>query len=106
MTVTRRALTPCHALGVSLFDHMPPHEGCFAPQLGYGPSSNHRQGGRVTHAGDRVRPAGTRRLLLRLLLVVMFAFGLAALTPGIASAEGEQLTGTLKTRSGPIEGIE
>jgi neutral amino acid transport system permease protein len=106
MTATRRALTLCHALGVSLFDHMPPHEGGFAPQLGYGPTSNHRQGGRVTHAGDRVRPAGIRRILLRLLLVALFAGALAMLTPGIAGAEGEQLTGTLKTRSGPVEGAE
>jgi neutral amino acid transport system permease protein len=60
----------------------------------------------VTHAGDPVRPAGIRRLMLRLLLVVTFAFGLAALTPGIAGAEGEQLAGTLQTRSGPVEGAE
>jgi branched-chain amino acid transport system permease protein len=60
----------------------------------------------VTRAEHAVRPAGKRRLLLRLLLVACFGLGLAALTPGIASAEGEQLTGTLKTRSGPVEGVE
>ena len=60
----------------------------------------------MTHAGPRVRPAGQRRLLLRLLLVACFGLGLAALAPGVAHAEGEQLTGTLKTRSGPIEGVE
>jgi neutral amino acid transport system permease protein len=60
----------------------------------------------VTHARDRARPAGVRRLLLRLLLVACFAVGLAAFTPGIASAEGEQVTGTLQTsRSGPIEDV-
>jgi branched-chain amino acid transport system permease protein len=58
----------------------------------------------VTRAEHAVRPAGKRRLLLRLLLVACFGLGLAALTPGIASAEGEQLTGTLKTRSGPVRG--
>ena len=61
----------------------------------------------MTHAGDRARPAGIRRLLLRLLLVGCFAVGLAAFTPGIASAEGEQVTGTLQTsRSGPIEDVK
>jgi branched-chain amino acid transport system permease protein len=40
------------------------------------------------------------------LLVACFGLGLAALSPGIAHAEGEQLTGTLKTRSGPVEGIQ
>jgi neutral amino acid transport system permease protein len=60
----------------------------------------------VTHAGVRARPAGKRRLLLRLLLVATFAMGLATLVPGVASAEGEQVAGTLKTsRSGPIEGV-
>jgi branched-chain amino acid transport system permease protein len=46
-------------------------------------------------------------VLLRLLLVLVAATGLAVLVPGVASAEGEQLLGTLQTsRSGPIEGIE
>jgi branched-chain amino acid transport system permease protein len=45
--------------------------------------------------------------MLRLLLVLVAATGLAVLVPGVASAEGEQLLGTLQTsRSGPIEGIE
>jgi neutral amino acid transport system permease protein len=81
----------------------------------------------VTHAGDRVRgrvrrsgssgpttgsshrsrPEVRRRVLLRLLLVSVFATGLAMLMPGIAGAQGEQLRGTLQTsRSGPIEGVE
>jgi neutral amino acid transport system permease protein len=60
----------------------------------------------VTHAEHRVRPAGPRRLLLRLLLVACFGLGLAAFAPGIAHAEGEQLIGTLKTRSGPVAGVE
>jgi branched-chain amino acid transport system permease protein len=45
--------------------------------------------------------------MLRLLLVLVAATGLAVLVPGIASAEGEQVLGTLQTsRSGPIEGVE
>ncbi|MGY1786255.1 branched-chain amino acid ABC transporter permease [Geodermatophilus sp. SYSU D00698] len=46
-------------------------------------------------------------MLLRLLLVLVAATGLAVLVPGVAGAEGEQVIGTLQTsRSGPIEGIE
>jgi neutral amino acid transport system permease protein len=63
----------------------------------------------VTHAGGgtRSRSSGVRRILLRLLLVVLFAGGLATLAPGIASAEGEQVIGTLQTsRSGPIDGVQ
>ena len=63
----------------------------------------------MTHAGRRARSrsSGPRRILLRLLLVVCFAAGLTALVPGIASAEGEQVIGTIQTsRSGPIEGVE
>ena len=63
----------------------------------------------MTHAGSRgrSRSSGPRTFLLRLLLVVCFAAGLTALVPGIASAEGEQVIGTLQTsKSGPIEGIE
>ncbi len=55
----------------------------------------------------RPGPGAARRVLLRLLLVLVAATGLAVLVPGVASAEGEQLLGTLQTsRSGPIEGIE
>ncbi|WP_347060397.1 carboxypeptidase regulatory-like domain-containing protein [Blastococcus sp. HT6-30] len=44
---------------------------------------------------------------MRLLLVLAFGLGLAALTPGVAHAEGEQLLGTLQTSvSGPIEGVQ
>jgi branched-chain amino acid transport system permease protein len=40
------------------------------------------------------------------LLVAAFGMALALLVPGIASAEGEAVTGTLQTsRSGPIEGV-
>jgi branched-chain amino acid transport system permease protein len=40
------------------------------------------------------------------MLVALFAFGLAAFTPGIAQAEGEQLSGTVQTSlSGPISGV-
>jgi branched-subunit amino acid ABC-type transport system permease component len=82
----------------------------------------------VTHAGNRVHrrrrepvtgsPTGspgtsgrrtTRRsqLWLRLVLVLLFAGGVAALTPGLASAEGETVSGTLRTRGGgPIPGVD
>jgi neutral amino acid transport system permease protein len=82
----------------------------------------------VTHAGNRVhrrrREPGagsatgapgtsgrrtTRRsqLWLRLVLVLLFAGGVATLAPGIASAEGETLLGTLQTRGGgPIPDVE
>jgi branched-subunit amino acid ABC-type transport system permease component len=53
------------------------------------------------------RPARRSQLLLRLMLVVLFAGGLAALTPGVASADGEVVLGTLQTsRSGPIADVE
>ncbi len=55
----------------------------------------------------RPGPGATRRVLLRLLLVLVAAPVLALLAPGVASAEGEAVVGTLQTsRSGPIEGIE
>ncbi|SFT72985.1 branched-chain amino acid transport system permease protein [Geodermatophilus amargosae] len=56
----------------------------------------------------RPGPGGVvRGVLLRLLLLLVAATGLALLVPGIASAEGETIVGTLQTsRSGPIEGIE
>jgi neutral amino acid transport system permease protein len=63
----------------------------------------------VTHAGERARSrsSGARRILLRLLLVVLFAGGLATLAPGIASADGEQVIGTIQTsRSGPIKDVQ
>jgi neutral amino acid transport system permease protein len=41
------------------------------------------------------------------LLVLAFALGLAALTPGVAQAEGEAVAGTIQTsRSGPIEDVQ
>ncbi|MGY1725842.1 carboxypeptidase regulatory-like domain-containing protein [Geodermatophilus sp. SYSU D01062] len=46
-------------------------------------------------------------MLLRLLLVLVAATGLAVLVPGAANAEGEQVLGTLQTsRSGPIEDVQ
>jgi neutral amino acid transport system permease protein len=81
----------------------------------------------VTHAPERLRRAdprrtpspsagqtGTvgsrssarRRTLLRLVLVSFFGLGIAVLTPGLASAAGEQVRGTLTTgATGPIEGV-
>jgi neutral amino acid transport system permease protein len=83
----------------------------------------------VTHAPDRVRrdgyrpgPGGPRRqigtgwsrrlrgarrpLALSLLLAAL-AMVFTVLVPGVASAEGEAVAGTLQTsRSGPIEGVE
>ncbi|MCV2491405.1 branched-chain amino acid ABC transporter permease [Geodermatophilus sp. YIM 151500] len=46
--------------------------------------------------------------MVRLLLVLLFAAGLSAVAPGVASAQSEeQLLGTLQTSlSGPIEGVE
>jgi neutral amino acid transport system permease protein len=42
-----------------------------------------------------------------MLLVLTFGLGIAAFSPGIAQAEGEQLTGTVQTsRSGPIEDVQ
>lgn len=42
-----------------------------------------------------------------MLLVLAFGLGIAAFTPGIAQAEGEQLTGTVQTsRSGAIEDVQ
>lgn len=41
------------------------------------------------------------------MLVAIFGMGLATFAPGIAHAEGEQLTGTVQTsRSGPIEDVQ
>jgi neutral amino acid transport system permease protein len=40
------------------------------------------------------------------LLVTLFTLGLAAFSPGVAQAEGEQVSGTVQTsRSGPVEGV-
>jgi branched-chain amino acid transport system permease protein len=40
-------------------------------------------------------------------LVLLFAGGVAALTPGVASAEGETLSGTLQTRGGgPVQDVD
>ena len=45
--------------------------------------------------------------MLRLTLVAVFGLGLAFFTPGIAQAEGEQVSGTVQTsRSGPIEDVQ
>ncbi len=64
-------------------------------------------GNRVRRQGRRIRSAVPRRVLLRLLLVGIFGLGLATLVPGVAQAEGEQVSGTLQTsRSGPIEDVQ
>jgi neutral amino acid transport system permease protein len=80
----------------------------------------------VTHAGHRVRRSGfspaprdtrgrrgtgwsapIRRPLVLTLLVAALSMAFAVLLPGVASAEGEQVVGTLSTsRSGPIEGVQ
>jgi neutral amino acid transport system permease protein len=66
-----------------------------------------RTGDRVRRQGPRIRSAVPRRVLVRLLLIAIFGLGLATLTPGVAHAEGEKLTGTLQTsRSGPIEDVQ
>src|SRR4051812_9447750 len=91
---------------------------------------NHRLGGPVTDAPHRAHghgersnapgmpaappvggrpgtrsPAGSRPLVVTL-LVAAFATALALLVPGVASAAGESVTGTLQTsRSGPIQGV-
>ncbi|WP_448639938.1 branched-chain amino acid ABC transporter permease [Geodermatophilus sp. URMC 63] len=66
--------------------------------------------GRTGAARSTVRsgPAtAAHGVLLRILLVLVAAAGLAVLVPGTASAQGESVVGTLQTgRSGPIEGIE
>ncbi len=70
------------------------------PSATAGPPGRHR-------SAIRPGPGTARRVLLRLLLVLVAATGLAVLVPGVASAEGEQVLGTLQTsRSGPIEGVE
>ena len=87
----------------------------------------------MTHAGNRARRHGRRsgppgspqrprgrgrppsgyRVVVRLLLVLTFGLGLAAVTPGVAQAEPESteatevLSGTLQTSlSGPIEDVQ
>jgi neutral amino acid transport system permease protein len=67
--------------------------------------------GRPEPLRSAIRPGpGTvvRGVLLRLVLVLVAATGLAVLVPGAtANAVGETIVGTLQTgRSGPIEGIE
>src|SRR4051812_22754634 len=48
-----------------------------------------------------------RRPLVLPLLVAAFGTALALLVPGVASAAGESVTGTLQTsKSGPIQGVE
>ncbi|WP_246080582.1 branched-chain amino acid ABC transporter permease [Modestobacter altitudinis] len=61
----------------------------------------------ATTGGRAERWRSGRRPLVLALLVAAFAMALATLVPGIASAQGERLVGTLQTsRSGPIEGVE
>lgn len=66
------------------------------------PSPSAGQAGTTGH-----RPSHRRHTVLRLLLVTFFGLAITALTPGIASAEGEQVRGTLTTgATGPIAGVE
>ncbi|MGY1827881.1 branched-chain amino acid ABC transporter permease [Blastococcus sp. SYSU DS0541] len=70
----------------------------------------HGRRSRPARAGSRT-PAGAARrrglTALHLLLVALFTAGLATLTPGVARAQGESVSGTLRTSlSGPIEGVE
>jgi len=80
-----------------------------APPRGHGtglrpaPERSRRQTG--TGWGRRLR--GARRPLALSLLVAALAMIFAVLVPGVASAEGEGVTGTLSTsRSGPIEDVQ
>ncbi len=72
----------------------------------------HRRGRRTGPTGSGTaspRPTMRRTLLVRVLLVVAFAAGLAAFSSGPAAAEtgGETLVGTLQARSfGAIEGVD
>ncbi len=72
-----------------------------------------RHGRRPDPVGALTGPAGGPRprrwhtTLLRVVLVAAFGLGLALVVPGIAQAEGEQVSGTLQTSaSGPIEGVQ
>ncbi|WP_299955812.1 ABC transporter permease subunit [uncultured Modestobacter sp.] len=75
----------------------------------YGERSSTREapgGPRAARRGARRWRSGRRPLVLAL-LVAAFGMAFATLVPGVASAVGEQLVGTLQTsRSGPIEGVE
>ncbi|WP_369133294.1 carboxypeptidase regulatory-like domain-containing protein [Modestobacter sp. I12A-02662] len=76
---------------------------------GHGARSSTEQGQGAPTRGRRTWRAWRtgRRPLVLALLVAAFAMALATLVPGVASAEGERLVGTLQTsRSGPIEGVE
>ncbi|WP_231558536.1 branched-chain amino acid ABC transporter permease [Modestobacter caceresii] len=72
-----------------------------------------RHGERSSTREDRSAPRrsarrwrSTRRPLVLVLLVAAFGMAFATLVPGVASAVGEQVRGTLQTSlSGPIEGI-
>ena len=75
---------------------------------GHGERSNARRGPVAPPPSGRsaARWHNARRPLVLTLLVAAFGMALALLTPGIASAEGEAVTGTLQTsRSGPIDGV-
>jgi len=67
------------------------------------PGGPRRQNG----TGWRGRLQGARRPLALSLLVAALAMVFAVLVPGVASAEGEAVTGTLSTsRSGPLEDVQ
>jgi branched-chain amino acid transport system permease protein len=67
------------------------------------PSGSRRQNG----TGWRARLHGARRPFALSLIIAALAMIFAVLVPGVASAEGEAVVGTLQTsRSGPIEGVQ
>ena len=76
---------------------------------GHGERSSTREVSAAPLASGRPRSrsrAASRPLVLTL-LVAAFGMALSLLVPGIASAAGESVTGTLQTsRSGPIQGVE
>jgi neutral amino acid transport system permease protein len=82
-----------------------------APQRapGHGGRSTARGVPGALHAGRRARArwGDARRPVVLALLVAAFGMALALFAPGVASAAGEAVTGTLQTsRSGPIEGVQ
>ena len=82
----------------------------------HAPHRVHRHGERTSarraitgspRRGTTVRGRAVRRPLALVLLLGAFTLTMLALLPGVASAAGESVVGTLSTsRSGPIEGVE
>ena len=82
----------------------------YAPQRARGGGEGSTAGSGQAGASARRRRSRwlpVRRPLVLTLLLAAFTTALAVLVPGVASAAGEQLVGTLQTsRSGPIEGVQ